>query len=110
MPRDHRLFLPDILEAIGKVCRYTEGMSFEEFVADEKTIDAVVRNVAVIGEAVRGIPDEIVAANPEIPWAEMRGIRNVVVHDYFGISHMILWDTAKEDLPPLVPLFTRMLS
>lgn len=110
VPRNHRLYISDILEAIGKICRYTEGLSFDEFVADDKTVDAVVRNITVIGEAVRNIPDKIVADNPAVPWAEMRGIRNVVVHEYFGISHRILWDTVNQDLRPLIPLLERMLD
>lgn len=110
MPRNHRLFISDILEAIDKIRRYTEGMSRETFIADGKTVDAVVRNIIVIGEASRNIPPEITAANPDIPWDEMRGIRNIVVHEYFGVSHDILWSTVTDDLPPLVPILERILA
>ncbi len=66
--------------------------------------------LAVIGEAARNVPQDIQQKNPDIPWAEMRGIRNVVVHEYFGIGKEILWRTVKQDMPRLVPLLRRMLT
>jgi uncharacterized protein with HEPN domain len=107
--RDWRLHLEDILEAIGKIERYSAGMDFEQFQADEKTADAVVRNLEIIGEASRHIPREVQERNPNIPWDKMRGIRNVLVHEYFRVSLPIIWQTLKEDLPPLVPLLSEVL-
>ncbi len=109
MPRrDFKLRIEDILEAIEKALRYTKDMSFDNFAADEKTIDAVVRNVTVIGEAARHVPDEITSKHGEIPWAEMRDIRNVVVHEYFGVSTKILWETILNDLPPLAEALKKL--
>lgn len=109
-PRDWRLRINDILEAIAKVERYTAGMTFQAFCADERTVDAVVRNLTVIGEAARHLPPEIEARHPELPWARLRGVRNVVVHEYFGVDLNILWETAKRNLPPLVPLLHGVLE
>lgn len=85
-------------------------MNFEDFVADRKTVDAVVRNLTVIGEAAGRIPKDIVENHPEIPWREMGDIRNFIVHEYFGISNRILWDTIQADLPPLIPLLQKVLA
>jgi uncharacterized protein with HEPN domain len=70
----------------------------------------VVRNLIVIGEAARHVPDEVVAANPQIPWARMRGMRNLVVHEYFGVDVDVLWDTVTGNLPALLPLLRDLLD
>jgi uncharacterized protein with HEPN domain len=93
--------IEDILDAIDKIDRYTKGMSFNAFKSDEKTVDAVIRNITVIGEASRYIPADIQDRFRDIPWDEMKGIRNVIVHEYFGMSHSILWQTTKHNFPPL---------
>jgi len=100
-PRDWRLRIDDILSAIDKIGRYTSDMSGESLAADEKTLDAVLFDVAVIGEAARNVPEDVVARSPQIPWAAMRDMRNIVVHEYFGILIETLWTTVTDDLPPL---------
>ena len=100
--REWRLRIEDILAAVERVQRYTAGMDLAGFLADEKTVDAVCFCFGVIGEAARHVPDEVVAANADLPWAEMRGMRNVVVHEYFGVTHETLWKTAREDLATIV--------
>ena len=111
MPRrDFKLSVEDVLQAIEKIQRYTAGMSFENFQGDDKTVDAVVRNITIIGEAARNVPEEITATHLEIPWAEMRDIRNIVVHRYFGVSLPILWETIHNDLPPLTEKLKKLLS
>lgn len=108
--RDWRLRIDDILECIAKIERYTEGMTFEDFIGDDKTVDAVLRRIEIIGEATRNVPDEVTARFPEIPWDRMRGMRNVVIHEYFGVSLRIIWRTIKAQLPPLVDPLRRVLS
>lgn len=108
--RDWTFRIRDILEAIDAIRNYTDGMNFEDFVADRKTVDAVVRNLTVIGEAAGRIPKDIGENHPEIPWREMGDIRNFIVHEYFGISNRILWDTIQADLPPLIPLLQKVLA
>lgn len=100
----------DILEALEKIQRYMGDMDFEGFRRDEKTIDAVLRNITVIGEAAKHIPEEVVTLNPTIPWSKMRGMRDVLVHEYFGVSLEILWQTIQEDLPPLQPQIRQLLG
>lgn len=109
-PRGWQLRIEDILEAIGKIQRYIRGMDYEKFSEDEKSVDAVIRNFTVIGEAARRISDDYTEAHPDLPWEEMRGIRNIVVHEYFGVSLPILWETATRDLPPLVPQLEKLLQ
>ena len=99
---DWRERVDDILEAVERIQNYTKGLDFQQFSHDQKTVDAVVRNITVIGEASHHVPDKVQAAAIRIPWADMRGMRNVVVHEYFGVSLPILWETIQHDLPPLV--------
>lgn len=92
----------DIVDSIEKILSYTAGMSFEQFRKDSKTIDAVIRNFTIIGEAARHIPDEIVQSHPEIPWREMADLRNIIVHEYSGVNEKIIWETIQTDLPGLL--------
>lgn len=108
--REWRLHIEDIIEAIEKIRAYTAEMSLEAFGADSKAVDAVIRNVEIIGEASRHLPTDICARFPEVPWNEMRGIRNVLIHEYFGIDVEVLWETIKRDLPPLLPHLRRILE
>lgn len=108
--RDWRFRVRDILAALEAIGEYTEGMTFEAFVADRRTRDAVVRNLMTMGEAIRWIPDPILDAHPDVPWRVMRGVRNVVVHEYFGVDVSILWQTVHHDLPPLLPKLRAVLE
>lgn len=101
-PRDWRFRLSDILDGIAAILDYTKGMDLAAFSADRKTVDAVLRNIAVIGEAAARVPDELVEMHPAIPWRDMRDMRNLLVHEYFAVSTEILWDTVQRDLPPLI--------
>jgi uncharacterized protein with HEPN domain len=109
-PREWRLRIEDILEAAGRIARYVEGKDLAAFESDELILDAVSRCFGIIGEAAKHIPNDVVAAHPEIPWAEMRAMRNIVVHEYFGVTNETLWKTAREDLPPLSEVLTRLLG
>ena len=97
--RDHLLFLEDILAAIAKIERYTQGLSFETFRENDMAVDAVIRNFEVIGEAVRHIPDNIKERYPDVEWKEAAGFRNILIHDYFGIDVEAVWDTIKNNIP-----------
>ena len=108
-PRDWKLRIADILDAISAIQQHTVGMDYTTFVADRKTVDAVIRNITVIGEAARCIPADVEDATPHIPWRDMREMRNVMVHIYFGVNKRILWDTVQLDLPPLVPRLRELL-
>ena len=109
-PRDWQLRIRDILESIAAIREYVAGMDHEAFRLDRKTVDAVVRRLTIIGEAARNVPLSISDAHPEVPWRQMRDIRNIVVHAYFGVRLDILWGTVKDDLPPLVPILEDLLK
>lgn len=99
--REPRLYLEDIKDSIEKIEKYIKDLSFDEFTRDDKTIDAIVRNLTIIGEAARNIPEELKLKNPDIAWSETIGMRNKITHEYFGVDEDILWKTIKEDLPTL---------
>jgi len=103
-PRKWKFRLTHILKAISSVESYSSGHSYESFRQDEKTVDAVILKLAVIGEAARHIPPEIQARYPEIPWRKMQGLRNIIVHEYDRINLEVIWNVVQQDLPPLVPL------
>ena len=110
MPRrDWAFRIRDIIEAINRIRQYTTGMTQESFTVDEKTVDAVIRNLIIVGEAAKHVPEDVVSAHPEIPWSDMAGMRDVVAHEYFGVDLDIVWETVTKDLLPLVPELERML-
>ncbi|ASJ09161.1 hypothetical protein A3L11_07935 [Thermococcus siculi] len=89
--RDPCLFLNDILEAIEKIEEYLDGYDFETFVKDRKTVDAVLRNLEIIGEAAKNVPEDIREKYSSVPWRRVVGLRNVVVHHYFGVDLSVVW-------------------
>ncbi len=93
------MYLEDILLSINRIAEYTENYTFLDFKRDYKTVDAVIRNFEVIGEASNNVPEEIKEQHPEVPWAEMYLLRNKVTHEYFGVDYEIIWDIAKNYLP-----------
>lgn len=101
MQRELNAYFEDTLTAIEKIERYTKGMSKEEFGKDEMIIDAVVRNLEIIGEAVKKIPDDVRAEYDEIPWRKIAGLRDILIHEYFGININIIWDVVENKLSPL---------
>jgi uncharacterized protein with HEPN domain len=100
--RSHRLLLEDIIGSANKILTYTEGLSYEQFLADDKTIDAVIRNFEIIGEAANRLPEEIRDRYPNIDWHRIRGFRNRIVHDYMGIDYKIVWLIKENFLPPMI--------
>lgn len=108
--RNWKLRIQDILESVAAVRSYVTGMTFEEFVLDRRTVDAVVRRFSIIGEAANHVPEEICSRYPEIPWADMRAMRNFVVHEYFGVDEEILWDTITVDLSGIVKPLGHLLE
>ena len=100
--RNPGLLVEDILESCHKIMDYTKNISFEEFIADTKTIDAVVRNFEIIGEAANRLPEEFKDLHQNIDWFRIRGFRNRIVHDYFGIDYSIVWQIKETYLLQLI--------
>lgn len=94
-------FLNDILDSIEKIEKYCHNMAYDQFLQDEKTKDAVVRNLEIIGEAAKNIPDNIKEISSETAWKSMAGMRDKLIHEYFGVSYSTVWETVKGDLPLL---------
>ena len=97
--RPLQLLLDDMWEAIERIERYTKGITHEMFVHDEKTADAVVRNLEVIGEAANRLPEEFKGQHSKIAWPQIVGLRHRIVHDYFGIDLALVWEILQQDLP-----------
>jgi uncharacterized protein with HEPN domain len=99
--RDWRLFADDIIESCGKIRRFVAGMTFDTFVTDERTYDAVIRNLEVLGEAAKNLPDDILVRAPEVEWRKIRGMRDILAHGYFSLDTKVVWDTATTKLDAL---------
>ncbi|MEM2939902.1 MAG: DUF86 domain-containing protein [Candidatus Bathyarchaeia archaeon] len=108
--RDYRDYFQDIIDSINDIEDFTKNMSFEDFARDKKTINAVIRSLEVIGEATKNIPKSIRDKHPSIPWRKMAGMRDKMIHEYFGVDVKILWKTIKKDIPPLKPLIKSVLE
>lgn len=99
--RSPMLYLLDILEAVDNAVTFTDGMSFDEFLRNRLVMDAVVRNIEVIGEAATHLDAGFKKKHPTVPWDKMKSMRNTLIHEYFGVDYEIVWHTVRESLPPL---------
>jgi uncharacterized protein with HEPN domain len=108
--RDITIYFQDILKAIESIEEFVKGMDFEAFKRDDKTVSAVIRKFEIMGEAARNIPKNIRNNYPDIPWKEMIGFRDKLIHFYFGIKYEIVWDTIKMKLPDLKEKIKKILE
>ena len=108
--RTYKDYLLDIADAFEKIEQFIQGMEFDEFLADDKTAFAVVRGLEIIGEATKMIPDSLRQAYPTVPWKAMAGMRDKLIHHYFGVDLQVVWETAVNDLPPLLPHIQQILA
>lgn len=103
-------FLNDNKEAILRINVYVENLSYEEFLNDIKTQDAVVRNLEIIGEAIKNISEELKEKYPRVPWKDLAGVRDKLIHHYFGVNLDIVWNIVKEELPGIILQFEEILK
>ncbi len=99
MPRDSRVYLEDILAASARIHSYVGVMGVDEFRRDGKTVDAVIRNLEVIGEAVKQLPDDVRLRDPSVEWPKIAGLRDVLIHSYSSVDLDIIWDIVANKLP-----------
>jgi uncharacterized protein with HEPN domain len=107
--RDYKFYLTDILAAMDGIEEFTKGMDLEAFQADDKTASAVMRKLEIIGEAAKGIPEEVRRNHPGVPWKEMAGMRDRLIHFYFGVDYKLVWKAVKERLPQIRPELQKIL-
>ena len=103
-------FLENTLNAMEKAELFITDMTYEEFIKDEKTIFAVIRAIEVIGEALKHVPSELRQKFSDIPWRDITGMRDILVHEYFGVDHETVWETVKTDIPSIKPLLVELLD
>lgn len=99
--RDYRLFIKDIISAIESIEKFVEGMNFDEFTNDDKTSSAVIRKLEIIGEAAKNIPNFLKDKYKDIPWKNIAGMRDRLIHGYFGVDHKLVWEAIKIEIPKL---------
>jgi uncharacterized protein with HEPN domain len=102
MLRDESVYLADIQDCCEKVLRYTRGYALKDLVHDDRTYDAILRNLEIIGKAAKHITEETQARYPQVKWRKIGDFRNIVAHEYFGVSDEIVWDIIENEIPPLL--------
>ena len=108
--RDYQLYLQDIFTAMVAAQAFVEGMDFETFAADDKTSSAVIRKLEIIGEAVKNVPLEIRQQYPQVPWRDMAGMRDWLIHGYFGVDYSRVWLTVENRIPLVQPIIAQILK
>jgi uncharacterized protein with HEPN domain len=108
--RDYSLYLKDIVDALNSIEKFVAGMEYDDFIKDDKTSSAVIRKFEVIGEATKNIPDSMRKEYCSIPWKEMAGMRDRLIHFYFGVQYRLVWQTIKDVIPVVKPTIVEIIN
>lgn len=108
MKRDFLDYVEDVIEAMTKAQNFVKDLSYEDFSKDDKTVYAVIRAIEIIGEATKKIPPSVKKNYPQIPWKEMAGMRDKLIHEYFGVNLRAIFDTTRNEIPPLKSVFEKI--
>ena len=108
--KDDQVYLRHILDAIGKIETYIEGQTYESFCENDMMIDAVVRELEIVGQATNNLSEHLRQSHPEIPWRDAIDMRNFLIHEYFGVRRQVVWDTCKSDLALMKKLINKLMS
>lgn len=110
MKRELGDYIEDIIDAMKKAGDFIKGMDYEAFSQDDKTIFAVIRSIEIIGEAAKKIPEKVRKKYPAVPWKDLAGMRDKVIHEYFGVKLNLVWNAAANEVQSLIPLFEKVLE
>ena len=108
--KDDQVYLRHILDAIGKIETYLKGQTYESFCKNDMMIDAVVRELEIVGEATNNLSEHLRQSHPGIPWRDAIDMRNFLIHEYFGVRTQVVWDTCESDLPLMKRLISKLIS
>ncbi len=109
MKRKFTFFIKDILESLESISNFIEGLDYQNFIEDDKTLSAVVRKIEIIGEATKNIPSSVTSKYTSIPWSDMAKMRDKVIHSYFGIDYQTIWNVVKIRFPEIRPELEKLL-
>ncbi len=110
MKREYEDYLRDMLENAEKALSFVQGIDYDEFHSDDKVLYAAIRALEIIGEAAKQVPENVRREHPELQWREIAGMRNKLMHEYFGVNTKVVWRTVQEDLPVILPILRKMLE
>jgi uncharacterized protein with HEPN domain len=108
--RSNKLLIDDIHEAITSIETYTKGLTYETFIADKKTMDAVIRNFEIIGEAIKKLNDELKESDKSVPWKKVASFRDILIHDYFAVDYFFVWEIIEHQMPQLKTAIIKLKS
>ncbi len=110
MSRDEQLYLQDIFDCCQRILKYSKALSYKDFCNDQRTVDAILHNLLVIGEASKNLSNQFTEKHASIPWKKIKGLRDIIAHQYFGLDYPLLWDIVQTKIPELNLIMNQAMS